>query len=103
MIRRKTALENVQNELGHVGLSLQGKQETPNQTEYRPELDSSPELIPRQISFYQGLVGQLRWICELGRLDIVMPTCLLVSYLMTPRKGRLDQALRVFSYLLSDS
>ena len=73
--------------------------ETSIQTRYRPELDSSPELTSRQISFYQGLVGQLKWICELGRLDIVMPACLLVSYLMAPRKGHLDQALHVFSYL----
>ena len=36
------------------------KLETPIQTGYRPELDSSPELTPRQISFYQRLIGQLR-------------------------------------------
>jgi hypothetical protein len=36
------------------------KLETPIQTGYRPELDSSQELTPHQISFYQRLIGQLR-------------------------------------------
>ena len=57
----KTVLENVQTELVHVGLSLQGKSDPPIQSEYRPELDSSSELpTPLQITFYQGLISQQR-------------------------------------------
>ncbi len=95
----KSAIEIVQTELKLMGLTLTGKPDTPIQVGYRPELDSSLELPPKQLNFYQGLVGTLRWICELGRIDIVMPTCLLASYLMAPRQGHLEQAIHVFAYL----
>ena len=36
----------------------------------RPELDGTNELDPDRLNYYQGLIGVLRWICELGRLDL---------------------------------
>ena len=75
------------------------KVETPLSSGYRLELDSSKELPPRQISFHQGVIGTLRWIYELGRIDILMPVCLLSSYLMDPRVGHLEQAIHCFAYL----
>jgi hypothetical protein len=46
--------------------------ETPMQTSYRPELDVSPELEPNEASYYQLLIGVLRWMVELGRVDICL-------------------------------
>jgi hypothetical protein len=39
---------------------------TPMQTLYRLELDVTPELGPNEASYYQSLIGVLRWMVELG-------------------------------------
>jgi hypothetical protein len=31
----------------------------------------------KEQNYYQGVIGVLRWICELGRLDILVPVSLL--------------------------
>ena len=95
----KSAVANVETELDKVNSKLPKTVETPLSSGYRPELDSSRELSPSQVNYYQGLIGTLRWICELGRVDILMPVCLLSSYLMSPRIGHLEQALHCFAYL----
>lgn len=69
-----------------------------NQT-YRPELDVTEYCDKEQIALYQSLVGILRWLCELGRIDILTETSLLSHYLVSPRKGHLHQAIHVFKYL----
>ena len=51
------------------------------------------------MSFYQDIIGTLRWICELGRIGIVMPTNSMASHMMRPRKGHLEQTLHMFAYL----
>ena len=66
---------------------------------YRVELDGSPELDAEHTSYYQGLVGVLQWLCELGRVDILVATSMLARYLMMPHEGHLEQAFHVFAYL----
>jgi hypothetical protein len=39
---------------------------------YRPELDQSPELDARRITYYQGLIGVLCWMCELEQIDVLV-------------------------------
>jgi hypothetical protein len=46
------------------------KTETAWCTSYRPELDVANELSPQEAAYYQSLIGALRWIVELGRVDI---------------------------------
>ena len=48
------------------------------------------ELNPKQIRCYQGIIGTLRWICELGHIDILMPTNLMTSHMMCPKKEHLE-------------
>jgi hypothetical protein len=48
---------------------------------------------------YQELIGQLRWAVEIGRVDILLETSLLSSYLAMPRAGHLEQAFHIFGYL----
>ena len=72
---------------------------TPMAADYRPELDSSPELNHEKQNYYQGLIGILRWICELGRLDIIMPVSLMSRYLAQAREGHMDQVFHMFAYL----
>ena len=66
---------------------------------YRPELDASTFCTPELIAVYQNMVGVLRWIVELGRIDIQQEVLLLSQYLVQPRKGHLAQACNIFRYL----
>jgi hypothetical protein len=62
-------------------------------------LDQTAELDAQRLNYYQGLVGVLRWICELGRVDILMPVSLMSRYLVSAREGHLQQLFHVFAYL----
>ena len=78
-------------------LKIPSKPETPLKTSYRPELDVSPELTPRDSTYYQSLIGILRWIVELGRIDICLDVSMMSSHLALPRKGDFDPVLHVFA------
>ena len=82
------------------GMKVYGSAKTPfsNQT-YRPELDLSPFCSDEQIHLYQQLIGMLRWLIELGRVDIQLETTKLSSFLAGPQIGHLYQALHIFKYL----
>ena len=78
---------------------LPPKAETPMRTSYRPELDVSPELQPTDAAYYMSLIGMLRWIVELGRVDVCLECSMLSSHLALPREGHLYQLFQVFAYL----
>ena len=67
--------------------------------EYRPELDTSNYCNYDLTTIFQNVIGILRWICELGRIDILFETSILSQYLAQPRVGHLQQALNIFYYL----
>jgi hypothetical protein len=101
----KAAVNNVETylakqlKLGNSKWTLPAKAETPMQTSYRPELDVSPELEPNEASYYQSLIGVLRWMVELGRVDICLECSMLSSHLALPREGHLNQVFHIFAYL----
>ncbi|GAX20073.1 hypothetical protein FisN_1Lu447, partial [Fistulifera solaris] len=97
----KKAISEVETELNKVHLDLPKKAATPFSAGYRPELDVSPELDDRRQNYFQGLIGVLRWLCELGRLDIIVPVSMLSRYLAQAREGHLDQVFHIFAYLKS--
>lgn len=71
----------------------------PFPVEYSPDDDVSPELDPGPANYYMQLIGILRWMCEIGRLDICTETSMLSSYSAMPREGHLKAALHIFAYL----
>ena len=79
--------------------SLPAKSETPIRSTYYPELDMSPELDAEDASYYQSLIGVLRWIVELGRVDICLEVSMLSSHLALPREGHMQQVFQTFAYL----
>ena len=95
----KQSIANVETELEKHGRRLCGRFSTPMTSNYRPELDYSPFLADDAINYYMELIGILRWIVELGRIDIMVDVSLLSSYSMQPRQGHLDQVFHVFGYL----
>ncbi len=64
----KKAIADVERELAEADMKLIPNAKTPLASGYRPELDTSPELGSKQLNYFQGLIGILRWICELGRI-----------------------------------
>ena len=98
----QSAVKNVEEYVGkskNSHLKIPSKAETPLMTSYRPELDVSPELTPRDSAYYQSLIGILRWIVELGRIDICLEVSMMSSHLAMLRKGHLNQVLHIFAYL----
>jgi hypothetical protein len=99
----KRAVADVVSTLQEVGQGLRTKVSTPLTSGYRAELDGSPELDERRANYYQGLIGILRWIVELGRIDIMFSVSMLSRYLAAPREGHLEQAFHIFAYLKAHS
>ena len=95
----KKAIEEVERELTKADKRLPTKVSTPLGHKYRPELDQTPELDDKRQNYYQGLIGVLRWICELGRLDLLVSVSLMSRYLAQAREGQLEQVFHIFAYL----
>ena len=99
----KKALEVVEQRLKDGNVMFRASNKTSehpfSSQSYRPELDVSKECNDDDIQFYQSLIGIMRWLCEIGRIDILTETSLLSTYLSSPRVGHLHQALHVFKYL----
>ena len=66
---------------------------------YIPELDITEELKSEEFTWYQELIGQLRWAIEIGRVDILLKVSLLYQHLSLSRDGHLEQALHIMGYL----
>jgi hypothetical protein len=82
------------------GFSLPAcKSSAPIPTDYRPELDVSPELDDQMASRYQQLIGVLRWMCEIGRIDLLHEVSIMSQHLALPREGHLESVYGIFSYL----
>ena len=92
-------MDNVEEYLSNKGEKLAAKALTPLKINYRPEIDITEELGEDESSYYQSLIGVLRWIVELGRVDICCEVSMLSSHLALPRCGHLAQVLHMFAYL----
>ena len=66
---------------------------------YRPEEDVSAEPEGTDHTYFQELIGILRWAIELGRIDIMIEVSMLSTHLAMPRSGHLEQAIHIFAYL----
>jgi len=65
----------------------------------KPEMDVSPELDAEQATYYQSQIGILRWLCEIGRIDILVNVSMLASHLALPQEGHLEAVYHIYSYL----
>ena len=79
--------------------SLPRKAENPFRMNYEPELDDSTPLDANAASYFQTLIGVMRWMVEIGRIDIATEVSILSSHLAYPREGHLDIALHIMGYL----
>lgn len=73
---------------------------TPLHFGYDPSLDLTDEIEDEKvINWFQGMIGILRWLVEIGRIDIGYAVSVLSSYSSNPRVGHIQECLRVFKYL----
>ena len=68
-------------------------------TSYRPELDVIPVLNSNQASCYMSLIGVLRWMVELGRVEICLELSEMSSSMAMPREGHIENLFHMFSHL----
>jgi hypothetical protein len=66
----RSTVKNVEEHLAKTGEKLPYKAPTLLSSNYRPEIDVSPELGEIKASHFHSLIGVLRWIVELGRVDL---------------------------------
>ena len=52
-----------------------------------------------EATYYTSLIGILRWIVELGRIDITGEVSKMSSHVCLPREGHLDKLFYMFAYL----
>ena len=83
----QAAVRNVNDYLEKRGEKLQPKVKAPFTSNYRPELETTPELDEIDSAYYALLIGILRWIVELGRINIAVETSLMSSYMAMPKEG----------------
>ena len=62
-------------------------------------MDISEELNHEEASYYHSQIGVLRWMVELGRVDIITEVSMLASHLALPRRGHLEAVFHIYAYL----
>ena len=62
-------------------------------------MDSSYELGPILLNYYQTQIGVLRWMVELGRINIITEVSMLASKLLISREDHLEAVFHMFRYL----
>ena len=85
----ESAVNNVVDYLKKQGKGLPSKALTPMTNGCRPYIYISPELVPEDAAYYHSLIGVLRWIFDLVRVDINVEALMLSLHLSMPREGNL--------------
>eukprot|EP00957_Ditylum_brightwellii_P065365 4958762-Ditylum_brightwellii.AAC.1 len=65
---------------------MPAKAEKSMRASYRPELDITPALSPIDSAHYQALIGMLRWMIKLGRIDICLEMSIMSFHLAMQRE-----------------
>ncbi len=94
----KKAVKNDENDLRKQHKLLKWHKQ-PYPIYYYPELDESPLLDADEANYYMGQMSMLRWMVELGRLNIYINVALLSSFLTQPHRGHMDAAYSIYVYL----
>jgi len=60
--------------------------------DYKPELDTTLILNPELSLWYASLIGMLRWMVEIGQVDIITEVSKMASQMASPREGHCADA-----------
>jgi len=89
----------VKQRIAPLNLTLKSKVTSALPSGYKPELDASDCLDNDTAILYMQLIGILRWLVELGRIDVCVEVSMMSSYNCMPRVTHLYAVLHIFSYL----
>ena len=78
-VQSAAVLKNVEDYLHKNGRSLPKRASAPFTSNYRLEIDITAELDSIQTAYFQSLIGILRWMVELGRIDITTEVSMMAS------------------------
>ena len=67
--------------------------------DYDPDLDMMDALKDDQATYFQSQIRILRWMVELGQVDIATEVSLLSSHVALPREGHLEIIFHLYAYL----
>ena len=81
------------------GRKLTQKALYPFPGDYDPDLDTTDALKDDQVTYFQSQTGILRWMVELGRVDIATEVSLLSSHVALPRDCHLETIFHLYAYL----
>ena len=95
----KAAVSNVEQWLEKRGERLPTRQACVFPSNWKPELDVTPELGEEDAHYYQQQIGVLRWLVELGRVDVCTEVSMLAAFSASPRQGHLAAVLHLYGYL----
>ena len=82
------------------GTFKQKKHKGPLPLNYRPELDDTLYCSDEHASWYQQIIGILRWAIELGQLDFHYEVSIMSQYQADPRGGLLGALYLIVHYLM---
>lgn len=66
---------------------------------YRSECDMTELCNDNDARLYLSLIGILRWMVEIGCIDLTCEVSMMASYCAMPRSGHLYQLFNIFVYL----
>ena len=95
----KAAVANVERWLEKRGQHLKTKAACVFPSGWKPELDTTDLLKDDDASYFQQQIGVLRWMVELGRIDVLAEVSMLAAFSAAPRQGHLLAVLHLFAYL----
>ena len=95
----EAAVKNVLDHLKKVGEGLADKDVTLMTSGYHPNIDITPKLGPEDADYFHSIIGILRWIVELGRIEINLEALMLSSHLVIPQEGQFQELLHVFAFI----
>ena len=93
----REALRNIKKDLIQNDLQFNKKLSNPNYLartpfcpmDYKSELDTTALCDDKLTNYFQNLIGVLRWIVELGRIDIAFEVSSLSKFLSYPSTGHI--------------
>jgi hypothetical protein len=77
--------------------------DVPIQPGSHPELDNTQFLEDDNVQLYQSYIGVLRWVVELGHVDLAHVAGAMARFSASPCKGHLWTVLRIFAIRIKDS
>ena len=92
-------VDNVEKNLAKYNQRLPTCCKTPIMSIYQPETDTLPNLKPKGVTQYQEMIRVIRWVVDLGRVDIILEMALISTYLALPHREHTEQVFQMFRCL----